>query len=140
MNEKFISLVTKYNKDLLVIQTDQDKYVAKLQNFHPFLVATYPKEVSTLFHETNLAKEISSWRVAKDMVKLIDAFTIDYQSNNITVSLGEEKLNQKLVDLRSYVINDLKVEENSWQYNLILSFFCDPMNFEMFQITKVIQA
>lgn len=139
MSEKFNKLVVKYNEDLTMIKGDSPEYIKKLQTFYPFIVALYPTELDNVFTKCKLKNEISNWKVAKEMVGSVDSFSIDYENNTILIELGDAKLEQELVDVKQYVKTEFNLIEDSWEFNLALSFFCDPMNFEMFQITKLIQ-
>lgn len=139
MNEKFLALVTKFHADAQALKNDPEKYTKKIQSFHPFVASIYPQEVEKLFQETNLNKEIKKWVGAKELVKSIDSFNIDYTNKNVTVKLGEESFSAELVDVRAYLA-ELNINEDTWQHTLILSFFSDPQTYEMFQLTRAIGA
>lgn len=140
MNDKFLALVNKYNQDLLLIKHEPEKYTKKLQTFYPFVSSLYSQEVETLFTEIQLNKEIKKWQGAKELVKSVDSFEIDYQAKKISVKLGDESFASDLIEIKTYLAQELNQAEDTWQYSLILSFFCDPQVYEMFQLTRSISA
>ena len=137
MNEKLKNLISTIHGKITYLPTED--YLLKFLDIYDLANTLYHKETEDFFNKIGLNQEFKSWtEQAKEMVSISDSFGISTDLKNVFIMKDNEKLEFPIYDVKKYIKEDLKLEENSPEFILTLSFISKSVNFELFQISKAI--
>ncbi len=135
----FNTFSQKIYAHLLSLDETSPIFLKSLLSYSSILEKNYPNEFKSKLKEIGIL-EIMDKMVehAGEMVKLSDSFHLNPIQKTIEISLGEEQLVSPLIDLKSYLSNDLGLVEKTEDYFIALSYLSRLENYELFQITHAI--
>ena len=129
----------KLYDQVLSSKDDALKYMKSILSFSSVLEKMFPKEFNekmTQLGVLSLMKDL--YESAGEMIKAVENFQLNTADKTIEVNLDGMKLCSPIVDINDYIQNNLKIEKDTVDYLLVLSFLSRTENFEMFQITQAI--
>ena len=129
----------KIYNHLKTLPVQSSTFMKHLLSFSTVLEKLHPQEFNNKMKELKIdevMKEMMS--TAGEMIKQSDSFNLNPANRTIEVTLGEDTISSPIVDLREYLTETLKIEKDSENYYLALSYFSRTENFELFQITQAL--
>jgi hypothetical protein len=137
MNEKLKNLINTIHGKIESLP--KEDYLLKFLDIYDLANTLYHKETEVFFNSIGLNKEFQSWtKQAKEMVSISDSFGISQDLKHVFIMKADEKLEFPIYDVKKFIKEELKIEENSPEFILTLSFMSKSVNFELFQISKAI--
>lgn len=136
--ERFLTISAKMHNKINNIDKNNPNYITELTNFYDIVKSIEKESLNSFLKKIKLDQDLKLWGdLSKDLFSAIEEYKIIPEENKLAVKLKNSNEFQKvdLVNIREY-ISSLDVEKDSWEENLVLSFFMNPTNFEYFQLVN----
>lgn len=135
-SERFLLISEKMHNKISLLEIGSQEYITEVENFYSILESLEPKSLDFFLRQSGLKKEFDIWRrYSKEIFKLIEEYKIIPEKNVIRIKINEEFEEKSLLDIKEYM-NTLNIKKETWEENLVLSFFLNPQNYEFFQLVN----
>lgn len=136
--ERFLIISEKMHNKINNIDKTDPNYVTELTNFYDIVKSIEKDSLNSFLKKIKLDQDLKLWEnLSKDLFLTIEEYKIIPEESKLAVKLKDSNEFQKvdLINIRDY-ISSLDIEKDSWEENLVLSFFMNPTNFEYFQLVN----